>query len=185
MGRETDDGRHEGVVVHVFADGWYGSGWGGGPKVTERADDSQLHIDDWQTRSWDEVVAFRAICSDLSHHSKRCWSGPTWTRVATAEEADPARRRVYAPDPYGLDEAAEDQIMVDWLNHIAPTRGTYEIELAAREVADAQIRLTDAVREARAAGASWEAIGTAAGMSRQSAHERWAKPDRLIPPVRR
>lgn len=34
--------------------------------------------------------------------------------------------------------------------------------------------LTDAVHEARAYGATWEQIGQAAGMTRQSAHERWA-----------
>lgn len=55
-----------------------------------------------------------------------------------------------------------------------------------REVALAQVacfsvrraevcqQLTAAVAGARAAGASWSEVGRAAGMTRQSAHERWS-----------
>ncbi|MGW4125786.1 hypothetical protein [Nocardia sp. NPDC004711] len=49
---------------------------------------------------------------------------------------------------------------------------------AAAEVTDAQARLTEAVQQARRQAASWEAIGRAAGMTRQSAHERWSKLER-------
>ncbi|MBF6301652.1 hypothetical protein IU459_29540 [Nocardia amamiensis] len=176
MGRVTEDGRHEGVVVHIFADGWYGSGWSGGPTVTERGDGTELDVSEWQTRSWDEVVAFRAICTDCSDSRyRRCWSGPEWTRVTTEAEQDAAHQRVYAPGPWGLSEDAQDLIMRSWEQHIAPFRGTYPVELAAAEVTAAQARLTEAVRQARADGASWDAIGKAAGMSRQAAHERWAR----------
>jgi hypothetical protein len=36
------------------------------------------------------------------------------------------------------------------------------------------VELTSAVKLARAAGASWETIGAAVGLSRQAAHSRWA-----------
>ncbi|MCP9625239.1 hypothetical protein NMK54_34400 [Nocardia otitidiscaviarum] len=176
MGRMTEDGRHEGVVIHIFGDGMSGSSWSGGPVATVRADGTDLPTEDWQTRTWEDVVAFRAICTDCSDYRYRqCWQGPVWTRVATADDQDLTQRRLYAPDQYGLDEASEDLIMQAWDQHIAPYAGCWAIEVAAAAVAEAQQRLTDAVREAREQGASWEAIGTAAGMTRQSAHERWSR----------
>lgn len=45
-------------------------------------------------------------------------------------------------------------------------------EARARE-RQAQADLTDAVAAARTARVTWEAIGNAAGMARQSAAERW------------
>ncbi|MFJ9371358.1 hypothetical protein ACIRRA_44125 [Nocardia sp. NPDC101769] len=99
---------------------------------------------------------------------------PDLDRVASAAEQDLAQRRVYSPDSM-LASELEDLIMVDWEQHIAPTPGTYAVELTATAAAQAQARLTEAVREARAQGASWDAIGKAAGMTRQSAHERWSK----------
>ncbi|GAA3832426.1 hypothetical protein GCM10022226_62060 [Sphaerisporangium flaviroseum] len=49
------------------------------------------------------------------------------------------------------------------------------IQAEAQAVSAAQARLTAAVRAAREAGNSWVDIGGAAGISRQSAHERWAR----------
>lgn len=44
---------------------------------------------------------------------------------------------------------------------------------AAASVRRSELRLDQAVAEARAAGATWMQIGAATGMSRQAAHERW------------
>ena len=41
------------------------------------------------------------------------------------------------------------------------------------QVSESQRRLDEAVAVARAAGATWGQIGAAAGMTRQSAHQRW------------
>jgi hypothetical protein len=50
---------------------------------------------------------------------------------------------------------------------------------AARTLAQAQADLDIAVRRARTAGASWNQIGDAVGLSRQGAQQRWAHlPDR-------
>lgn len=50
------------------------------------------------------------------------------------------------------------------------------IERARQVVTAAERDLDAAVATARSAGQSWEAIGRAAGMTRQSAHGRWAQP---------
>ncbi|NKY87513.1 hypothetical protein [Nocardia veterana] len=139
------------------------------------ADGTHLGAGDWQYRTDAEVVAWQVICTDLtSSHTRECWRGPVWTRLATAAEHDPGRRRIYSADAL-LPEDLEELLMADWDRHIAPSRGCYDIESAAEAVAAAQQDLTDAVRVAREQGASWEEIGRAAGMTRQSAHERWAK----------
>jgi hypothetical protein len=174
MGRETEEGRHEGGVVHLFADGMSGGSWGGGPIATTAADGTRLDASDWQTRADADVVAWQVLCTDLVRSGyPECWRGPTWTRVATAAEQDLARRRIYCADSM-LPGELEDVVMRDWEVHIAPHQRVRPVELAAEEVAKAQEALTDAVRTARAEGASWAAIGAAAGITRQSAHTRWA-----------
>lgn len=47
------------------------------------------------------------------------------------------------------------------------------LERASSSVKRAESELTDCVVAAREAGLSWAQIGTALGMSRQAAHERW------------
>lgn len=46
-----------------------------------------------------------------------------------------------------------------------------------RSIEDARLDLIDFVDEARDAGATWQAIGDALGMTRQSAHARFGDPD--------
>ncbi|MFR9774171.1 AsnC family protein [Nocardia sp. SC052] len=176
MSQQTDDGRHEGHVAHLFADGMFGGSWSNGPVATTTADGRHLDPEEWQYRSQDEVVGWRVICTDLrTYEAPECWRGPVWTRVATPFEQDLDARRIYCDDPYGLDQEAIDLIMAtDWKPHIGPVVELYAVGLAADEVAAAQRKLTAAVRVARDAGASWTDIGREVGISRQSAHERWA-----------
>jgi len=54
------------------------------------------------------------------------------------------------------------------------TRALQDVAQAVARHAALGRELDDAVRFARKAGASWEAIGQAAGMSRQAAHSRWS-----------
>ena len=49
------------------------------------------------------------------------------------------------------------------------------VEEATETLREAQLKLDSTVREARANGCSWADIGAAAGMTRQSAWERWAR----------
>ncbi|MBD5788377.1 hypothetical protein IF650_19635 [Cellulosimicrobium terreum] len=62
---------------------------------------------------------------------------------------------------------------VEWLAHVAPAEAVAEVAAAARGVVAATDRLDDAAIRARLAGASWGAIGAAAGITRQAAHLRW------------
>ncbi|WP_280232273.1 hypothetical protein [Nocardia cyriacigeorgica] len=173
MGRQDETGRHEGYVAHVFADGMYGGGWsGGGPTANYTPDGVLLPYEQRQTRTADEIVAWRPICGGPGGRS--CWHGQLWARVTDPAEHDPAARKLYSPYITGPAEDDEDLMMREWQAHIAPMRGTADVEDAAAEVVEAQRRLNEAVVAARAQGASWEAIGRAAGMSRQSAHERWS-----------
>ncbi|WP_280460901.1 AsnC family protein [Nocardia carnea] len=175
MGRQTIDGRHEGVVAHVFADGSYGSSWGGGPVATHTADGTLLDIADQPVHSYAEVVGWRAFCSDPGdYRGDEHWRGPLWHRVATLAEQDLDARRIYCGDEM-LDEESEDLISVDWEIHVGASAELHLVDIAHDQVVDAQRKLTEAVRTARDAGASWTDIGRAVGISRQSAHERWAK----------
>ncbi|MBF6393825.1 hypothetical protein IU443_28255 [Nocardia farcinica] len=171
MSRMTDDGQHEGYVAWMFADGMYGGHWSDGPVATNRADGTGLPWAEWQRRTDAEVTGWRPICE---HGGRECWRGQFWTRVTAPGEHDPAQHRIYSEDAF-LDEDDNDLILREWEAHIAPLRGTADVRYAAAEVAEAEARLTAAVAAARKQGASWEAIGRAAGMTRQSAHERWAR----------
>ncbi|MGN2642459.1 hypothetical protein ACTD5D_41060 [Nocardia takedensis] len=173
MSRQTDDG-HEGWIAPVFADGMYGSIWSGaGVGVTHRADGTIVPSAEQQFRPDSEVTGWRVQCDDLNNHGRQCWRGQFWTRVTDPFEHNPEQRRIFAEDAL-LTTADEDLMMREWEAHIAPTRGTAEVRWAADEVAAAQRRLTEAVLSAREQGASWEGIGQAARMTRQSAHERWS-----------
>lgn len=57
----------------------------------------------------------------------------------------------------------------------AQRRAVSNVNDAATAHAATARALDEAVQRARAAGASWAAIGQAARMTRQSAHERWAR----------
>lgn len=174
MSRQSDDGRHEGWIAAVFADGMYGgSGRLGVVTASNAADGTMLEVDDWQDRSDAEVVGWRPTCNDNTHRGRECWRGQLWTRVTDPAERDPARRKLYSEDA-DLSQADDDLLMREWDAHMRPFAGTYEVELAARAVDEAQDWLTEKVRSSRAQGATWEAIGRSAGMTRQAAHERWA-----------
>ncbi|GAB2745471.1 hypothetical protein GCM10027174_19260 [Salinifilum aidingensis] len=91
------------------------------------------------------------------------WRGPHWPRtdVPTPDDA--------ATPPEALEESAATA----WRGHVhtvLPALAVYET--ATRATAD-RAELDAAVTRARAAGASWNTIGTATGMSRRAAHERW------------
>jgi hypothetical protein len=50
------------------------------------------------------------------------------------------------------------------------------VDVTSRAGAETKSLLREAVASARAAGASWEAIGRVLGMSRQAAHQRFGRP---------
>ncbi|MFF0249908.1 hypothetical protein [Streptosporangium sandarakinum] len=88
------------------------------------------------------------------------WSGPSHV---TATLLDPS-----------LPPAVEGEIHREWAAHLPPP-SLRALRQAAAAAQSAQEHLEAAVRAARADGRSWADIGAAAGITRQSAHERWAK----------
>ncbi|MCT9626734.1 AsnC family protein [Pseudarthrobacter equi] len=116
-----------------------------------------------------EMVGWRGACD--------CgWQGELWKRVASPADADFTRRRDYvALDGFAdASREVEDAIHEEWKAHIGPSDAILGVTAAAREYAQAGQRLDKTVSAAKAAGASWADIGRAVGISRQSAHERWA-----------
>lgn len=179
MSWQTDDGKHEGWVAATFADGALGSGWGAptaaqlGRQVraedhgvtVARIGDRYLPVAEWQYRPEAEVTGWVTACE--------CgWRGEPWTRVTAPDDQDLAARRVYSPDvdgPQGFHDAGH----AEWKEHIGPHEILTEIATLSHEHAEVGRRLAETVARARAGGASWAEVGSAAGMTRQSAHERW------------
>lgn len=64
----------------------------------------------------------------------------------------------------------------EWLEHLHTALPGLAVHDAAQDLVDARDALDQTVAAARTAGASWAAIGKAAGLTRQSAHERWGNP---------
>jgi hypothetical protein len=106
------------------------------------------------------------------------WTDPVqWARVPSASLEDLARHRVFAPDS-DVDaddrpEVAEAARAVWQRDHLDPLDVEAEIRAAADARREADARLDVAVARARRLGRSWADIGAAAGMTRQSANERW------------
>jgi hypothetical protein len=176
MSYQTDDGLHEGWDAAEFPDGRFsvGSGDGGtlvrfvGPDLDADdvlADDLGRGVLDGRT-----AIGWRGLCG--------CgWRGPLWRKVADTGQHDLAAYRVYDPAPsvYGDAPAGiEDAIYQEWLGHL-PAPALIDVRAAAEDVRKAETRLDDAVARARADGSSWADIGDAAGITRQSAHERWSR----------
>jgi hypothetical protein len=181
----TEDGTHEGWVAARFADGAISGGVGpAGYRVSYDADGAEA----WQREEWRPdaaVVGWMGACT--------CgWRAEPWARVAAQAEEDLAARRAFgdylAEDGrvlFDVDHAAiADAVHGEWKRHIEPDVVLAEVAALAGEHAEVGRRLADAVGRARAVGASWTDIGAAAGITRQSAHERWrhvpvpAAPDR-------
>lgn len=165
MSWQTDDGKHEGWLAPTFTDGALGSGWSHQGVMVTRIGERELEYEQWQHRPEAEVTGWVTACE--------CgWRGLPWTRVTAPDDQDLAARRVYSPDadePQGVHDASH----AEWKEHVSPHEILTEVAALSREHAEVGRRLAEAVARARAAGASWTDVGGAAGMTRQSAHERW------------
>ena len=119
---------------------------------------------------WSEIIGWRVQCE--------CgWRGTTWSRE-DARTDDPTEEDVFPehmllPDGRTLEAAGH----TEWKQHVQPLGAAAAVRSAAAAVRDAETALAEAVAAARTANppATWEQIGRAAGISRQSAHERWAR----------
>lgn len=173
MGWVSNDNEHEGWAAPVAPDGRLSASSTAEGMLVEGVTGRyvlDVTMPDYEVIPDKEIIGWRGACV--------CgWQGEMWERVTTPAAADFSLRRDYV----ALDEFAnassevEDAIQDEWNSHIAPSEAILGVESAAREYSQAGHRLDKTVAAAKAAGASWADIGRAVGISRQSAHERWAE----------
>lgn len=172
MGWVSNDNEHEGWAAAVAPDGRLSSSSSGAGMLVEgitgRYKPDKM-LPDHEVVPDSEIIGWRGACS--------CgWRGEMWERVKSLPAADFSRRRDFAaPDEFANPSSkVEDAIHDEWKAHLAPLEAVAGVEAAAREYHQAGHRLDKTVAAAKAAGASWADIGRVVGISRQSAHERWA-----------
>lgn len=168
MGYEHEDAPgHEGWVGHVFADGILSSGTSTGAGVYAEGY-TYLPRDDNDTSTWGVIdPAYLRPYSEVTGWVVRCscgWRGVT-RPLALERDVDP---RWNEPS-----DEREHELMDEWRLHIAPLTRTGRVRDLADQLADVQAQLWDAVREARNAGASWSDVGSALGVSKQAAQQRY------------
>lgn len=78
-------------------------------------------------------------------------------------------------DGWASEDLEDGPLVAEWSEHLARALPELAVHDAAQESGVASQRLEHAVVAAKAAGVSWARIGDAAGMTRQSAHERWQR----------
>lgn len=188
MSWTTADGGHEAYLAAEFADGQRATGSSGGGVPDDQiivateydgepgAITSARHT----TRPAAEVIGWRVVCNcyDTSSVTKT-WVSDLLVRVPSATLEDVRAGRIYAADGDVVDVDFRDDVAAmatgRWhREHLDGPQALGRIRDARGRVAAAERELHEAVRDARAAGESWEAIGRAAGITRQTAHQRWA-----------
>lgn len=173
MGWVSNDNEHEGWAAPVAPDGRLSASSTAKGMLVKGVTGRyapDVTMPDYELIPDKEIIGWRGACV--------CgWQGEMWERVTTPAAADLSRRRDYvAPDEFAnASSEVEDAIQDEWNAHIAPSEAILGVEAAAREYSQAGHRLDKTVAAAKAAGASWADIGRAVGISRQSAHERWAE----------
>lgn len=167
MGWITDHGEHEGWVGALFADGTVGGTWSAdGIRVSYTADGRFIDdVDEWRPQS--AVVGWVGMCDCPAR-----WRGTPWTRVHNAADEDLSARRAYSEDA-DQPKAVEEDVYTDWRRHIEPDMALQEIADLVEQRNTLDEKIARKVAAARRGQVSWAAIGQAAGMTRQSAHERW------------
>ncbi len=186
----TEDGRHEGYLAPMFGDGQRGRSViaeGVPPHEVVLGAETQ-HEDGswvWTTRPAGEVTSW-VVCCDCyrtaSFGPASSWIGPVFTRVPSKTLEDLKARRVFATDDdvVYVSEREDVQGAAEELwrsEHAFGIDALTEVQAAAAATTQARLRLDAAVTIARQSGASWADIGRAAGMTRQSAQERWRDVD--------
>jgi hypothetical protein len=172
MGWVSNDNEHEGWAAAVAPDGRLSASSSGEGMlvqgITGRYQPDKM-MPDYEVVPDREIIGWRGACTCR-------WRGELWERVTSLSAADFSHRRDYlSPDDFAhASNKVEDAIHDEWKAHLAPLEAVAGVEAAAREYTQAGHRLDKTVAAAKAAGASWTDIGRAVGISRQSAHERWA-----------
>jgi len=157
---------HEGYVVCVFADGYTGASYQD-QFVFASSDNTGAHVHDPERRPERDVMSWRATCE--------CgWRGADWERSFTLDDENLGARKFYSSEAL-LDEDGETRVLRDWEHHLQLERRVPAVRAAATELKDAQRRLDEAILNARTGTdpLTWETLGRALGMTRQSVHEKY------------
>ena len=179
MGWTTEaSGEHEGWVSYVAPDGRTSGTSNGLGMLLSHPDRDQLVAAAWAANRtptdedmyelvpYADVVGWQVLCSGG-------WAGRRWAK----DEADVRDSKfldaenAYLPDGRSVEAHGVDL----WSEHVAPVSRLSAVERAAAVLVEARQALDEAVHQARAQepAASWAEIGRAAGITRQSAHEKW------------
>ncbi|AFR51420.1 hypothetical protein KTR9_4961 (plasmid) [Gordonia sp. KTR9] len=177
---ESDTHLHEAALVAVFEDGAVSHGSTMVEGVDYETVETGRYRDEDRRRPSAEIVGWLLTCDCARRSSSAVssWTDPVqWARVPSVSLEDLTSHRVFAPDT-DLDvnvrrEVAEAAQAVWRREHLDPIDVDYEIRTAADARKNADAQLDAAVAKARRLGRSWADIGAAAGMTRQSANERW------------
>lgn len=129
-----------------------------------------------------DTVAARAAC--------QCgWRAGTALPVPSARPATATRASNAAEIDVVLEVGSERLRAAWWRTHLVEALPAVDLAAALPGLQIADAALTDAAASAWVDGASWAAIGAAAGVSKQAAHQRWshatiAGPPRALAPAR-
>lgn len=202
MSWETEDRAHEGYVVCEFLDGVRSAGrWSARVPddhvivdVEYDGPPGEVHGEHYTSRPAAEVIGWRVMChcrtgdAGDSPEGTGTWSSDLVARVPSPRLEDPAAGRLFVPDDdmIGVDEAHDELFVGIWRREHVDKEGALPAVTRARHaLARAERDLDSAVEAARAAGKSWEAIGRAAGITRQSAHARWSPSEAEVAAAKR
>lgn len=181
MGLINDDRNHEAALLPEFDDGVRADGWRSGAPdqiivaTTEALGDQDTHV----RRPAGAVTGWRVVCFCGDEHGLRgTWVGPLLSRVPSPVQEDLEQHRVYADDAdvRDLDYRTDVQELVRALwrtGHADVSGGLSGLTRAIAIERSARTEVDALAHQARAAGATWQQLGDAAGITRQAAQQRW------------
>lgn len=176
---------HEATVLPEFPDGTRGTG-----TTLGRIPDDQVIVKEhwtadeasYETRPAAECIGWRIVCDcsfQGAHSRSTRWVSDLFPRVPSPKAHRPEAGRFWVADgdvAFVSDGPLEEAFLAAWHRlHLVGKDSLIRLEQAQAAVKEAETQLREAVATARHHGASWEAVGQATGVSRQAAHERWAK----------
>lgn len=178
----SEDGLHEAYLAAEFRDGERGIGVSGaGVPDDQIVVEADYVAESYRTRPAGEVVGWRIACncSAANGRGQTVWSGSFFQRAPTKALEDIDGGHLWAPDDQVIDisgrEDVESRVLELWQrDHLGTAQAIETVRRAAAAAIRAATELDQSVATARRLGMSWDAIGRAAGMTKQSAHQRWS-----------
>lgn len=158
---------HEGWVALVLADGRVSASTTRGGVLVDALTDADIAAGREVERfpgtdhvnvlvPWQEVALWRVTC--------QCG----WTGTELPATTDPKYGTRDCP------EEIEDRVFLpEWRRHVDPLIALTNLRDLAGQLRDLEQRISEKVRLARTAGASWTDIGYQVGLTKQGAQQRW------------